>query len=608
MLPLDACAGRSDVGGKAETLARMRAAGLRAPDGVVLLADEVVDDAELAAALARLGGGPFVVRSSASLEDAVGASGAGLFLTVENVPAREVPAAIARVRASADSPAVAAYRQMRGARAPKISVLIQPRVDAEAYGVAHSAEDGFAVEERDPGVPEWGDVRARRVARDGADPLATGMRALEQIVGGPVDAELARRGDELTWLQARPLTAPIARAPAAPPFDEPGTWRLDAEHNPDPLSTAQASLVAFVDSLGVGPRQRVVERYLYVERGRPPRGVKLIAASELRRHFDEVVVPACHYALDTAEAEGSLDVAMMAYARVYRRYVGEVSPSLAQSGVRERRGGATVERDQALWELGRGRRTLEEYLARFGDHAPSWDVATPTDRERPDRVRALAAQWAAGAAPSTRAAPVAAASLASIAEDDDLLFLRAQAIVRRALVARAATLDLAQPEDVFELTLDEAASPPSDLRALVARRHAERRAAARRVPPIAYRDGAPEWPTPPERDVLRGVATRGQARGRAVVVRALADAPTVLPDDAILVAPALVPSLTPLLATARALVTDHGGALSHGATLAREYGVPAVLGVGHATSLPDGAELWVDGDAGRVYVLGRGVR
>ena len=65
-----------------------------------------------------------------------------------------------------------------------------------------------------------------------------------------------------------------------------------------------------------------------------------------------------------------------------------------------------------------------------------------------------------------------------------------------------------------------------------------------------------------------------------------------------LVAPAILPSLTPLIAQARALVTDHGGALSHGATLAREYGVPAVLGVGCATALADGVELWVDGAPG----------
>jgi pyruvate,water dikinase len=57
------------------------------------------------------------------------------------------------------------------------------------------------------------------------------------------------------------------------------------------------------------------------------------------------------------------------------------------------------------------------------------------------------------------------------------------------------------------------------------------------------------------------------------------------------------------LPAARALVTDHGGATSHGATLAREYGVPAVLGTGRATSIADGADLYVDATSGRVYLL-----
>jgi pyruvate,water dikinase len=183
-----------------------------------------------------------------------------------------------------------------------------------------------------------------------------------------------------------------------------------------------------------------------------------------------------------------------------------------------------------------------------------------------------------------------------MAEDDDLLFLRAQATVRRALVA------LGLGDDVFELTFDEARGGD---RSRAAGRRAAREAAARRVPPMAFTDGVPEWPAPRARDVLRGAATAGHARGRAVVVRALADAPSSLPADAVLVVPAIVPSLTPLVAQARALVTDHGGALSHGATLAREYGVPAVLGVGAATTaITDGAALYVDGDGGRVYVLG----
>ncbi|HEX4457909.1 MAG TPA: PEP-utilizing enzyme [Polyangia bacterium] len=153
------------------------------------------------------------------------------------------------------------------------------------------------------------------------------------------------------------------------------------------------------------------------------------------------------------------------------------------------------------------------------------------------------------------------------------------------------------------LTLAELRQPPPDLQSLVVQRRDELDRQRRAIPPAAYEDGVPEWPAPPSRTVLRGAATAGRARGRAVVVRALADAPTTLPPDAVLVAPALVPSLAPLLPSARALVTDHGGALSHAATLAREYGIPAVLGTGAATAIADGAELYVDGESGRVYVL-----
>ncbi|MDB4969154.1 MAG: PEP-utilizing protein mobile region [Myxococcales bacterium] len=661
MLPLDACAGRNDVGGKAATLARMRAAGLAVPEGVVLLHDERVDAATLTAALAQLGGASatarFAVRSSASLEDAAGGSAAGLFTSVIGVPAAEVARAIAEVRASLTAPALTAYREARSlSSAARMAVIIQPVVAAERYGVAHSRDVEFAVEERAPGEPEWGNVRGRRVARGDAGALATGLRALEQLVGGPVDAEFARTGDSVTWLQARPLVAALAHG-AAPAFTEPGRWRFDAEHNPDPLSAAQASLVARVEALGIGARQRVIGGYLYVEEGGRPRALRPIALPDLRQRFDADVVPDCTAVLAAAEASGDLDAAVAAFCHVYQRYVGEVAPSLsrarqqldqflrmnlaepltAHGALLGGLGGATLARDQALWDLSHSRATatLSDYAHRFGDHAPAWDVATPTDRERPDRVVALVDEI--GRSPESpmqrheRALAVADATAEAlldrldrmarhafkallpavrqalpIAEDDDLLFLRAQATVRRALLRRARQLGLEHLDDVFELSIDEALSdePAQRLRAGVVTQRAERLAAARRVPPCAYDDGQPEWPAPRARLVLRGAATAGQARGRAVIVRALADAPQALADDAILVVPAIVPSLTPLLSRARALVTDHGGALSHGATLAREYGVPAVLGVGGATALPDGVDLWVDGDSGRVYVLG----
>ena len=69
----------------------------------------------------------------------------------------------------------------------------------------------------------------------------------------------------------------------------------------------------------------------------------------------------------------------------------------------------------------------------------------------------------------------------------------------------------------------------------------------------------------------------------------------------VLVAKLTTPAWTPLFARAAAIVTDVGGPLSHGSIVAREYGIPAVLGTGDATRrIRNGQIITVDGDAGTV--------
>jgi pyruvate,water dikinase len=71
--------------------------------------------------------------------------------------------------------------------------------------------------------------------------------------------------------------------------------------------------------------------------------------------------------------------------------------------------------------------------------------------------------------------------------------------------------------------------------------------------------------------------------------------------DSILVCPTTTPAWTPLFAQARGLVTDIGGVAAHGSIVAREYGIPAVMGVGDATErISSDQQLTVDGDAGTV--------
>ena len=102
---------------------------------------------------------------------------------------------------------------------------------------------------------------------------------------------------------------------------------------------------------------------------------------------------------------------------------------------------------------------------------------------------------------------------------------------------------------------------------------------------------------------LKGVAASpGSVTGSACVVHGPEEFVQMKVGD-ILVAPLTTPAWTPLFARAAAIVTDVGGPLSHGSIVAREYGIPAVLGTGSATRrISSGQTITVDGSAGKVYL------
>ncbi|MGD2079281.1 MAG: PEP-utilizing enzyme, partial [Chloroflexota bacterium] len=102
---------------------------------------------------------------------------------------------------------------------------------------------------------------------------------------------------------------------------------------------------------------------------------------------------------------------------------------------------------------------------------------------------------------------------------------------------------------------------------------------------------------------LSGIpASGGQVRGQAVVINSPAEASRVEPGQ-ILVTRSTDPGWTPLFSLIGGLVLEVGGQLSHGAIVAREYGLPAVVNVPDATMLiEDGQLIVVDGSTGTVYL------
>ena len=94
----------------------------------------------------------------------------------------------------------------------------------------------------------------------------------------------------------------------------------------------------------------------------------------------------------------------------------------------------------------------------------------------------------------------------------------------------------------------------------------------------------------------------GTVEGRARVILDMAEAHLEVGD--ILVTAYTDPSWTPVFPTIAGLVTEVGGLMTHGAVIAREYGLPAVVGVDQATRLiPDGQRIRVNGTDGYVEIL-----
>lgn len=193
---------------------------------------------------------------------------------------------------------------------------------------------------------------------------------------------------------------------------------------------------------------------------------------------------------------------------------------------------------------------------------------------------------------------------------DYAVYLLARARARLAHVGAglAARGLLDAPDDVFFLDLREVstATGGADHRAVVAQRREEyaRELRRRHIPRVLLSDGTePEAVgAPPADGALVGTpASAGIVTGTVRVV--LDPVGAHLEPGEILVAPSTDPGWTPLFLTAGGLVMEMGGANSHGAVVAREYGIPAVVGVPDATlRLHTGEQVTVDGAAGAISV------
>ena len=307
---------------------------------------------------------------------------------------------------------------------------------------------------------------------------------------------------------------------------------------------------------------------------------------------------------------------------------------------------------------------LRDYLVTFGLRQDLFDVMMPTWRENPSiavaSIRAYLindhdpradheAQARSAEAALARAreqlsgypAPVRGQFEAMLQGARDAAFLQEEHnyhidqnalgwthLIMMQIGHRLAGLGLIDaPDDIFMLRFEEVEAllaVPIDAQAARATRDtvAERRAGmewARTLTPPPFVGQPPKGPpdsvigramtnffgAPPQvadaPDQLKGApGSRGVVSGSAFIAHSLDEAKAIQPGQ-ILVAMTTMPAWTPFFGVAAAVVTETGGALSHCAIVAREYGIPAVVGAhGAMRVISPGQMITVDGDRGIV--------
>jgi pyruvate,water dikinase len=289
----------------------------------------------------------------------------------------------------------------------------------------------------------------------------------------------------------------------------------------------------------------------------------------------------------------------------------------------------------AVRQLGAGTLDRQTFLERFGHRGTNeMELSQPRWAEVPDQLEKLfrsgdappvgrgevSDSWERIAAEAKLTGAVRAEAAVwfdrlrtylGLREAAKHYLLMGYAVIRRALVEFDRRYQLnggvffLLPEELKDLR-----TTGTDLSARIAARRKQRRIElALEVPPVLFSDdldaiGRP-LPPPDGGDQLAGVAlSAGTVEGPALVLTE----PTAPPGEGgyVLVCPSTDPAWVPLFAHAAALVMETGGVLSHGAIVAREFGLPAVAGLpGVTRRLRTGQRLRVDGGRGTVTVLDR---
>lgn len=397
--------------------------------------------------------------------------------------------------------------------------------------------------------------------------------------------------------------------------------------------------------------ERIIPAYLkYIEQQREIQMDKLSDDELLLKIFEWIKIILRYHAKDGLIASVLAGMSYSNLQTLLTKCFGEDGRNMLESLIVGLKGDLTVETNQKLWEVAHGQISMQEFLDKYGHRAVGeLELARPRWREDSEYVESMVNMFRENEELDPEAQFLSQKEKREKAEADlreRLSVGKAKAYSRnipRELqyaqrylpyretakfylmmgyeLIRNGLLEIGRRyfdsvEDIFYLTPSELprlveckdSSQRSPFHQAVAERRRQReKLLSIELPDVIFSDSLHEIGDPPLPESSQELAgtpvSSGVVTGKAVVLLEPPRSPENMGTGYILVCPSTDPGWAPLFPGARGLVMERGGVLSHGAIVAREYGIPAVANIPGATKIIKSGQLVkVDGSKGKVSI------
>ncbi len=599
----------------------------------------------------------FIVRSSATIEDSVDHPCAGLFESMfctQDTLFKTIQA----VYQSKDTQTVHEYQKAHNIKTIDLSIIIQSKIT----GMKGTLYTRCPYAEQSHSLIEWNDDCWAKTTHHGvivasnvpdstdtiqASWIQTALNIEACLNYDNVDIEWVLDANNHFWIvQARPvpcmdITHEVPKSSLIFSKQTPLIiWRLDVEHNPDPLSPAQQGLVSHMRQK-TDVLLQIVEGYLYY--GTDPTVTQSTITSTELKTLHHILQKKFEAIMQQPQQPLSLEQALKAYEEIYHLCINHAAPmvSFFLNKLKHAIKTLTDYPEQAIRNLlsHHHHDRIEYYCAQAQIQStdnlhhisrfmsPVWDVAQQTYQEQPHIVDRSSREPLSidthpyaettkqqllkrSAHPKELTTIIEDAQCASqIAELDDFCFYKAQATVRYALqtIAKHWGID---PEDIFYLSLEDIINSqhtmPSINQITTQIHEAKQRLEQQQhyqMPHYIINGESLSHVVEHGTDQWKGRGVGGQIKGIAYRLDHLAHADSI-PQGAILVAQSATPAMTFALQRSNGAIITHAGLLSHAAAMARAINIPCIVDCHSAwNSIQTGDTLWIDGQQGIILRL-----